>query len=142
MGWKSSYLAGAAALALLLPGAASAADDMAQVRGFYLQGGLGADWADDADFDGSAAINPGTDLSFDNPGWFGALSAGYDFGWPRIELEGSYRNNDADNLSGRVETWGAMVNVLVDLDFGFPVVPYLGAGVGYAHVDTDIGSQD
>ena len=40
MGWKSSYLAGAAALALLLPGAASAADDMAQVRGFYLQGGL------------------------------------------------------------------------------------------------------
>src|SRR3546814_7967181 len=34
-----------------------------------------------------------------------------------------------------------MANVLVDLDFGFPVIPYIGAGAGAAYVDTGFGES-
>src|SRR3546814_12508189 len=70
-------------------------------------------------------------VEFDNPGWFGALSLGYDFGWPRVELEGNFRNNDpkgGSDLGSSIDTYGLMANVLVDLAFGFPVIPYIGAG--------------
>src|SRR3546814_16798210 len=86
----------------------------------------------------SSDLPAGSDeVEFDNPGWFGALSLGYDFGWPRIELEGSFRNNDpkgGSELGSSIDTYGLMANVLVDLDFGFPVLPYIGAGAGAAYV--------
>src|SRR3546814_19730364 len=83
-------------------------------------------------------------VEFDNPGWFGALSLGYDFGWPRVELEGNFRNNDpkgGSDLGSSIDTYGLMANVLVDLDFGFPVIPYIGAGAGAAYVDTGFGES-
>src|SRR3546814_10732419 len=83
-------------------------------------------------------------VEFDNPGWFGALSLGYDFGWPRVELEGNFRNNDpkgGSDLGSSIDTYGLMAHVLVDLDFGFPVIPYIGAGAGAAYVDTGFGER-
>lgn len=57
----------------------------------------------------------------------------------RFELEGNYRNNRISpsgapgviSNGGREQKYGAMANVLFDLDIGSPwVFPYIGAGVG------------
>ncbi|MET4699191.1 OOP family OmpA-OmpF porin [Constrictibacter sp. MBR-5] len=146
MRFKTRYLIGA--MAVMLPAAAMAQTTTAQNTGFYVQGGLGADWAMDADLN---APPGGNEVTFDNPGWFGALSLGYDFGWPRVELEGNFRSNNPDGDSTwesankrahrNIDTYGLMANVIVDLDFGFPVVPYVGAGAGAAYVDTSFGSN-
>lgn len=145
MRFKTGYLISAMA-AVMLPAAAMAQTNTAQNSGFYVQGGLGVDWANDADLEAG-----GSEVTFDNPGWFGALALGYDFGWPRVELEGSFRSNDPDGDSGwrannskssrNIDTYGLLANVIVDLDFGFPVVPYIGAGAGYAWVDTSFGTN-
>src|SRR3546814_7683925 len=134
MRFKTRYLVGA--MAMMLPATAMAQSEMAQNQGFYVQGGLGADWGMDADMSAPAGS---AKVEFDNPGWFGALSLGYDFGWPRVELEGNFRNTDpkgGSDLGSSIDTYGLMANVLVDLDFGFPVIPYIGAGAGAAYVDT------
>jgi len=57
----------------------------------------------------------------------------------RFEIEGNYRwaglNREAfaANTSGSVQTYGAMANVLFDIDLGVPwIYPYIGGGAGYA----------
>ena len=82
-------------------------------------------------------------------GYAGVLSVGYGFGnGLRVELEGSYRQNDAsqfgaqgdvfgvpynfnyERVSGQVRSYGVMVNAFYDIPVG-PVVPYVGVGAGY-----------
>ena len=64
----------------------------------------------------------------------------------RGELNLSYREADIEKLtSGGLELPGAgdvsaialMANVYYDFDIGFPVTPYLGAGIGFAHIEID-----
>ena len=59
----------------------------------------------------------------------------------RFELEGNYRQNKLShwngtpfpaNAHGKNETYGPMVNALYDFYLGWPVVPYVGVGAGYA----------
>ncbi|GAC1489925.1 MAG: OmpA family protein [Acetobacteraceae bacterium] len=80
-----------------------------------------------------------------NTGAVGIGSLGYGFGnGVRIELEGNYRNNEFNSnrvfvfgrpLNGREQKYGAMGNVLFDLDIGSRYVfPYIGAGAGYEWV--------
>ena len=68
------------------------------------------------------------------------------FGWGlgnglRAEVEGDYRYNTVSRLPGALtsggseQKYGAMVNLLYDLDFGWPVTPYIGAGVGEQTVE-------
>lgn len=80
-------------------------------------------------------------------GFNGAGAIGYGLGGGlRIELEGNYRYNEIDkrsgspvpgSSSGHGESYGAMGNVLYDLDlehYGIPtfgLTPYIGAGAGY-----------
>ena len=63
----------------------------------------------------------------------------------RLELEGSYRRTEVDNLvdsatasiltaEGYLESIGAMVNAYVDFNLGERVVPYFGGGFGVARV--------
>ena len=73
-------------------------------------------------------------------GAVGLASIGYALGNGfRFEIEGNYRwaglNREAfaANSSGSVQTYGAMANVLFDIDVGAPwIYPYIGGGAGYA----------
>src|ERR1700722_9135619 len=75
-------------------------------------------------------------------GFVGLGSLGYAFGNGfRLEVEGNYRQNGLDGLSGTssptsasgtLNTYGLMGNVLFDMDIGKPwLYPYLGGGIGY-----------
>ena len=80
-------------------------------------------------------------------GYVGIGSVGYGFGnGLRLEAEGNYRRNAYGHgdsslaTSGRESKYGAMGNVLFDLDVGSPYIyPYIGAGAGYAWVDQRAG---
>ena len=81
-------------------------------------------------------------------GYAGLGSIGYGFGnGVRLELEGNYRENDVNHVSGtafptsatgRLQTYGAMGNALFDFDIGVPwLFPYAGVGAGYAWTKLD-----
>jgi opacity protein-like surface antigen len=68
---------------------------------------------------------------------------GWKLSWFRFELEGAYRSNDFETVSdgvialsaqGGMHSGSVVVNALADLDFGLPVVPYVGVGLGYSRV--------
>jgi opacity protein-like surface antigen len=73
-------------------------------------------------------------VSFDN-GYGAGAAIGYDFGPSRLEIEGSYREADADDADEDLEVMTLLVNAYADFKTGGMVTPYLGAGVGYAEVE-------
>ena len=119
------------------------------VSGPYVAGGIGLNLVPDTDLNldqaatlGLARAGYGASGSVGlDPGFGGVLSLGWGFGnGLRAEIEGSWRSNDVDSVSGaagwgdgagRQEAWGVMGNVLLDLGVFGPVVPYVGAGAGY-----------
>ncbi|MDJ0387020.1 OmpA family protein [Roseomonas sp. E05] len=140
-----------AATVLALPLAAQAQP----VTGVYVGAGAGYNYLqngkitapDDRDFDvGSDDDTVLGEIEFEH-GFGGVVSLGWGFGnGLRAEIEGNYRQNDVDTISaggtlpgigGTARTYGAMVNALYDFNLGLPVVPYVGAGVGYAWTDYD-----
>jgi outer membrane protein OmpA-like peptidoglycan-associated protein len=150
MQFKTSLLATAV---LLLPAAA-----MAQpVTGLYIAAGAGVNWLMESDLTadgtlaaqvGAAGFTRGGQASFD-VGWVGVASLGWGFGnGVRVEVEGNYRANDVDSVSGfgaargpnafggSVQSYGAMLNAFYDFDMGanftgISMVPYVGVGAGY-----------
>lgn len=108
------------------------------VTGIYVGGGLGYNILSNEKIDANTPLgSAGTHAKFDG-GLVGVGSVGYGFGnGLRVELQGDYYNNQingttgAANASGREIKYGVMVNALYDFYLGFPVVPYLGVGVGY-----------
>lgn len=91
---------------------------------------------------------PSGSADFDG-GWAGVGRIGY--GWKMqgglglaLELEGSYRSNDADSVAllgtnagsgGDNSAFAAMVNAIVSYDLGasaWHITPYIGVGAGYA----------
>jgi len=74
-------------------------------------------------------------------GYSADLAVGYGLGNGfRFEIEGDFMHDDVRHLgiptpttaSGTNRTWGAMGNVIYDLDVGLPwMYPYIGAGAGY-----------
>ena len=147
-----------AATILSLPLAAQAQP----VSGLYVGAGVGANFRLDADGDYSRSLvaTPGrvtntatgkAEVSTD-PNIMGVVSVGWGFGnGLRAELEGNYRTNQVDSatIPGRgrsssspwLNTYGAMVNVLYDFRMGWPVVPYIGAGVGYGWNEIEKGTS-
>ena len=116
-----------AATILSLPLAAQAQP----ITGLYVGGGAGANWVqsstNNVDSDSSVRVRlglPNDSLKAKYElGWGGVASIGWGFGnGLRLEAEGSYRENDIDNLSafgtrgyaigGKQRTYGAMGNVL------------------------------
>lgn len=140
-----------AALVMGLAGTAQAQSS----SGYYggLMGGLNL--LQDSDVSGSG-VN--ATASFDHGyailGVVGYDYGKYSFGGLRSELELGYRSNGADSisgsnttvgvggLSGDVKAYSAMINGLYDLPVNFPVRPYLGAGIGIAHIDVDKVARD
>jgi outer membrane protein OmpA-like peptidoglycan-associated protein len=139
-----------AATVLALPMSAQAQP----VTGLYFGAGAGVNWLSDSDLTAtgqmrqnlqSAGINPAGSTSFDI-GWAVVGSLGWGFGnGLRAELEGNFRSNTVDTISGfngvgggrratgDVQSWGFMVNALYDFDLGPGsfVMPYIGGGIGY-----------
>jgi OmpA-OmpF porin, OOP family len=129
-----------AATILALPVAAQAQP----VSGLYVGAGVGGNYRTDPTDGG---IKAKTKI-----GWATVGSIGYGFGnGLRAELEGNYRTNQVDSATvpGRpasssspwLNTYGAMVNVLYDFRLGWPVVPYIGAGVGYGWNEIEKGTS-
>ncbi len=129
-------LALAAATCLVLPIAAQAQP----VTGPYVSLGLGTTIQNPLNLHDNATGASGKAL-FRNS-YSGDAAVGYGFGDGfRVELNGNfYRNTDhkIDNdngsqtpVTGGLNTYGPMVNVLYDMNVGLPIFPYVGAGVGY-----------
>ncbi len=119
------------------------------VSGLYV--GLGAGWnyLQNEDINrvsvSGVSVNTSGHAKFGS-GFVGVGSIGYGLGnGLRLELEGDFRDNKQHGVSGAAgaggdeEKYGAMVNALYDFNFGLPVVPYLGVGVGYQHVGLSNG---
>jgi OmpA-OmpF porin, OOP family len=138
-----------AATVLALPVAAQA---QTPVTGLYVGLGVGLNLRMESDGTWSNTVStPGTATSTRSgsysaeydPGWvvLGALGWGFGNGL-RAELEGNYRYNEVDavripGVAGTVggqaaRTYGGMVNVLYDFNMGWPIVPYVGVGIGAA----------
>jgi opacity protein-like surface antigen len=85
-------------------------------------------------------------VSFD-PGVYTGLTAGYDFGFVRLEGELSYRYNEIksvtdqlngftfNSVNGNIGAFATMFNVFLDLHNSSPVTPYLGGGLGFVNLN-------
>jgi opacity protein-like surface antigen len=80
------------------------------------------------------------EVEFDT-GYGGGLAIGYDFGPARLEVEGSYRNSNAEQGDADLKIKALMVNAYADFQTGSLATPYLGAGIGCAKVDVE-GEDD
>jgi outer membrane protein OmpA-like peptidoglycan-associated protein len=133
-----------AATVLALPVAAQAQP----VNGLYVGAGAGANWLMESDVDLSNQFAaPRTGSADFNLGWGGVISLGYGFGnGVRAEIEGNYRENEVDSVTGfggvtggngKVRSYGVMANALYDFSLGLPVTPYVGVGAGYVWTEAD-----
>jgi OOP family OmpA-OmpF porin len=131
-----------------------------QVNGLYIGAGAGVNWLMDADLSATGQLGQNLaasgrstrgDISFDM-GYVGVVSLGYGFGnGVRAEIEGSYRENEVDEISGfggttngtgKARSYGVMANALYDFDLGlnfggFSFQPYVGVGAGYVWREFD-----
>lgn len=114
---------------------------------WYIDVALGYVVVSDADLS-TGALNG--ELSAD-AGFGGSFALGYQ--WKenvRFDLELAYRSNDLDRVTvggfgfvgtadveGTVSTLAAMLNGYYDIELGWPVTPYIGAGLGMAQVTVD-----
>ncbi len=120
-----------AATVLALP----AAGAMAQpISGIYVGGGVGYNYTMDIDVRNSGGVK----LTGDG-GLAAVASVGWGFGnGLRAEVEGDYRGNHfrskyagVTGPGANTNTYGVMVNALYDFNLAWPVIPYVGAGLGY-----------
>lgn len=110
----------------------------------YLAGAAGAHVPDD--LESTAPTGVGFEIEHET-GLAAAVAIGRYFGDSlRGEIEVSWRKSDSDNVTSfgaavpvesELTTTAAMVNVYYDVRFGWPIVPYLGLGIGAAFVESD-----
>jgi outer membrane protein OmpA-like peptidoglycan-associated protein len=131
-------------------GAAALAPRAAQAQpfdGVYVGAGAGYNFRDSIDTRSGPPGAPNQKIQPDN-GFAGLGSLGYGFGNGfRVEVEGNYRQSFDRRITGtgfptisggKISTYGAMANVLFDMDVGLPwAYPYLGVGAGYAWTKLD-----
>jgi OmpA-OmpF porin, OOP family len=132
---------GVAALALLGPVAAHAAEAVHQ--GWY----VGLDDVVGLQTDSDSKVGGTTDIVKYNAGWGVSGSGGYAFGnGIRTEGEVTYRRNQVDKVTGvgagsqadgHLRNINFMANGLYDFYTGTRFTPYIGAGVGGALVNAE-----
>ena len=125
------------AACLVLPAAARAEN----VSGVYVSLGAGVNFLQDQTANDMILAGVRTprftgNTMFD-PGFAGVAALGWGFGnGLRAEVEGNYRYNTLSRYPGAVtfqgseQKYGGFINLLYDFDFGWPVRPYVGVGVG------------
>jgi opacity protein-like surface antigen len=143
-------LIGAAAVAALLSGTASAQTAQSYVQ---VHGGAFFPTADGLEstvgfFDEDVEVTGSIDY---NTGWALGALYGYNVS-PNFAVEGefTYRSNDVDGfefealgdtteeaVSGSLDTMAFMVNGVLKASGDKAMIPYVGAGVGYVTVDQD-----
>ena len=135
-----------AATVLAAPLAAPIAASAQPFEGLYVGAGAGYNYLQEIDVRPSPGLYTPNLKIQGNSGWAGLGSIGYGFGnGLRLEAEGNYRDTQNRKITGtsyptsaggQIQTYGAMVNALFDMDIGFPwIYPYLGAGAGYGWTD-------
>ena len=96
-----------------------------------------------ADSDWTGPGQPTITIEY-NSGFTGGVFAGYDYGMVRVEGEVRYLQADIDKFSALgvsldagadVNTWGYMLNGYYDFENSSALTPYLGVGIGAAHVE-------
>jgi len=110
----------------------------------YFAGAAGVHIPDD--LEATAPTGVGFELEQED-GLAAAIAVGRYFGAAvRGEIEISWRQSDSENVTSlgvavpvesELTTTAAMVNVYYDVHFGWPIVPYLGLGIGAAFVESD-----
>ena len=139
------------AVAAILTGIGGAGALAAQPESAYLGVGGGAVFLPEEKLENGFKIDTDT-------GWVadGTLGLRWKGGW-RLELEGAHRENDAKvpysvttfsfvglpttstvTASGKITSTSLVVNALRDLDMGWKIIPYVGAGIGPAKVTYDL----
>ncbi len=134
-----------AATVLALPVAAQAQP----ITGLYVGAGAGVNWLMETDLTPQGALRSvtGSGTAEFDVGFVGVASIGYGFGnGVRVELEGNYRQNEINGVSGfggnlpaprtqggTVSSYGVMANALYDFNLGPASFfhPYIGVGAGY-----------
>jgi OmpA-OmpF porin, OOP family len=112
------------------------------VTGIYLGGGVGVNGLTSTSLGSATVGNSNISGSTHLKGSIGPvvlINLGYGFGnGLRAEIEGNWRSNTGHIGGGAVnsggatlQNYGAMANVLYDFNIGWPIYPYIGAGVGY-----------
>jgi OmpA-OmpF porin, OOP family len=124
-----------AATTLALPGVAAAQP----VTGLYVGAGAGANLLQNESLSAVPGLQPKRSLTFDT-GFAGNASIGWGFGnGLRAEVEGDFLTNHVSGIKGSSsaqraggfeQEYGGMVNTLYDFNFGLPIYPYIGVGVG------------
>ena len=107
------------------------------VAGLYVGAGAGVNFMQS--FSAAEQSEGSGTVKARQPGFVGLGSIGWGFGnGLRAEIEGNFRNNTVKfggegGGGGRISTYGVMGNVFYDFNGISPmVVPYIGAGAGYA----------
>ena len=117
--------------------------------GGYFSGFLGVNIPQDADVDSTDYL---TGRSFSDrvefdPSVAVGGTAGYDYGYLRLEGEISYRHAEIDSITetvtnerfrgvdGDVGALGFMANAFFDFENNSPITPYWGGGIGFAVLD-------
>src|SRR5579859_493762 len=148
---NNRYLLGAGvALALAVGGAQAQAQWFAGPSAFYF-GGEGG-WTNlDNQTDSFSGAGTKAAPAFSGTESFGSgynvgARAGYMMGPLRLEEEFSYRNNSISGLSapaaivgpgkfgGNRTSYAIMTNAIYDFNFGWPISPHLGVGIGAVDV--------
>jgi len=121
------------------------------ISGLYVGAGAGYNYKTDQNIEGfqpnggffslTGGSVGGGKLRYDG-GFVGLASVGWGLGnGLRVELEGNYRQNKLSHWNGTPfpasahgtnETYAPMINAFYDFYLGWPVVPYIGIGAGYA----------
>jgi OOP family OmpA-OmpF porin len=136
---STTRLAVAVSGALLAAGTAAAQP----VTGPYISLGGGANLVQDEKLhvEGQPAFVPDSRLRYDvGPVGLGAIGYGFGNGF-RLEVEGNFRQNNLQSwvnpqaayTGGKERNYGALANVIFDMDVGANwIYPYFGAGAGYS----------
>jgi len=126
--------------ALMAAAAFVALPVMAQAQtpssGFYIGAEGGLNWLLNTTIAG-VGVSPQT-------GFAAGGKIGYDFVGPRVEIEGTYRNNQHNvffangvAINNQIAQVGVLANLLYDFAPASTITPYVGAGAGVAFVDSN-----
>jgi outer membrane protein OmpA-like peptidoglycan-associated protein len=128
---KKALLAAAALVALPV-----VAQAQTPSPGVYIGAEGGANWLLNTTVNGFG-VTPQT-------GWAAGGVLGYDFVGPRVEIEGVFRQNQANAFNGptgtgfyssNISQLGILANLLYDFMPASVITPYIGAGAGVGFVD-------
>ncbi len=129
------------ALLALLAGATTAG---AQHRAYHWEFTLGAlsQLGADLDFEGGSTVATDDDLGFNLAGTYNItdqLATSFGFQWTGISYDAAVVRDDASlsRIRGSYDTWAMSVNALYHFSDG-ALAPYVGAGIGWTWIDTNI----